>query len=179
MVQITEQLAALSKSQLDAVLKVAALTANNAEKLADLQLKSSKAAYEDAVKAVRQMAAVKDVTELTNYATASVQPAWEKAAAYAKSSFEVVAAAQAEYAALLEEQVADLNKNVVVTLDAALKSAPAGSEGAVAAVKSAMQSANTVYESLVKAAKEVGSITEANISAVSAQSPVGKRKATA
>jgi hypothetical protein len=119
------------------------------------------------------------VTELTNYATASVQPAWEKAAAYAKSSFEVVAAAQAEYAALLEEQVADLNKNVVVTLDAALKSAPAGSEGAVAAVKSAMHSANTVYESLVKAAKEVGSITEANIAAVSAQSPVGKRKATA
>jgi hypothetical protein len=42
-----------------------------------------------------------------------------------------------------------------------------------------MHSANTVYESLVKAAKEVGSITEANIAAVSAQSPVGKRKATA
>jgi phasin family protein len=179
MVQITEQLAALSKSQLDAVLKAAALAANNAEKLADLQLKSGKAAYEDTVKAVRQVAAMKDVTEFANYATAAMQPAWEKAAAYAKSAFEMVAAAQAEYAALLEEQVADLNKNMVVTLDAALKSAPAGSEGAVAAVKSAVHSANTVYESMIKAAKEVGSIAEANIAAVSAQTPSGKKRVTA
>src|SRR5512134_3237891 len=163
MVPITEQLAALSRSQVDAVLKTAALVADNAEKLAELQVKSSKAAYEDAVSAVRQMAALKDVNELASYSTAAVQPAWDKAAAYAKSTYEVVAGAQAEYAALLEEQVADFNKNVVVTLDAALKSAPAGSEGAVSAIKSAVHSANTVYESLIRAAKQVSSITEANL----------------
>jgi phasin family protein len=180
MVQITEQLAALSKSQLDAVLNTAALAADNAEKLADLQLKAGKAAYEDAVKALRQVAAVKDVTELASYTTAAAQPAWDKAAAYAKSAYEVVAAAQAEYAALVEEQVAEFNKNVVVTLDAALKSAPAGSEGAVSAVKSAVHSANTVYESFIKAAKQVNTIAEANMAAVGAQvATAGKKKAAA
>jgi phasin family protein len=180
MVQITEQLAALSKSQLEAVLKTAALAADNAEKLADLQLRAGKAAYEDAVKALRQVAAVKDVTELASYTTAAAQPAWDKAAAYAKSAYEVVAAAQAEYAALVEEQVAEFNKNVVVTLDAALKAAPAGSEGAVSAVKSAVHSANTVYESFIKAAKQVNTMAEANMAAVGAQvATAGKKKAAA
>jgi phasin family protein len=180
MVQITEQLAALSKSQLDAVLKTAALAAESAEKLADLQLKAGKAAYDDAVKALRQVAGIKDVAELASYTTATAQPAWDKAAAYAKSTYETVAAAQAEYAALVEEQVAEFNKNVVVTLDAALKSAPAGSESAVAAVKSAVHSANTVYESLVKAAKQVSTIAEANVAAVGAQvATAGKKKAAA
>ena len=180
MVQITEQLAALSKSQLEAVLRAAALSFDNAEKLADLQMKWSKSAYEDAVKALRQVAAVKDINELSAYTTSTAQPAWDKAAAYAKSAYDVLATAQADYAALLEEQVAELNKNVVVTLDAALKSAPAGSEGAVSAVKSAVHSANTIYESLIKAAKQVNSITEANVAAVNAQvASATKKKAAA
>jgi phasin family protein len=180
MVQITEQLAALNKSQLESVLKAASLTVDNAEKFAELQVKWGKVAYDDAVKALRQIASVKDVSELGAYSTATVQPAWDKASAYAKNVYDLVSAAQAEYASLVEEQVAELNRNVVVTLDAALKSAPAGSEGAVSAVKSAVNSANAVYESLIKAAKQVNTLTEANLAAVNAQvSTAAKRKATA
>jgi phasin family protein len=152
----------------------------NAEKFTDLQVKWSKAAYEDAVKALRQVASIKDASELAAYSTSAVQPAFDKATAYAKSTYDLVSSAQAEYAALLEEQVAEFNKNVVVTLDTALKSAPAGSEGAISAVKSAVHSANAVYESLIKAAKQVNTITEANIAAVNAQvGTVTKRKAAA
>jgi phasin family protein len=180
MVQITEQLSALNKSQLESVVKAASLAVDNAEKFADLQLKWGKATYEDAVKALRQIASIKDVSELGAYSTSAVQPAWDKASAYAKSVYELVSSAQAEYAALVEEQVAEFNKNVVVTLDAALRSAPAGSEGAVSAVKSAVSSANALYESLIKAAKQVNTITEANIAAVNAQvTTATKRKATA
>ena len=68
---------------------------------------------------------------------------------------------------------------MVVTLDAALKSAPAGSEGAVSAVKSAVHSANTIYESLIKAAKQVSSITEANVAAVNAQVATATKKKAA
>jgi phasin family protein len=179
MVQINEQLAALSKVQLDAALKAAELAAANAEKLTDLQLKTGKAVYADAVKAIRDLAALKDLGELASYSSAALQPAWEKATAYAKTSYDTIAAAQADYAALLEQQVAEFNKNVVVTLDAALKSAPTGSESAIAAVKSAVHSANTVYESLIKATKQLSSITEANLEAVGAQAAGGKKKAAA
>ncbi len=179
MVQITEQLAALSKSQLDSVLKAANLSVENAEKLAALQFKWSKAAYEDAVQALRQFTAVKDFNEFSALTTGAAQPTWDKATAYAKSVYDLTTAAQAELAALLEEQAAEFNKNVVVTLDAALKSAPAGSEGAVSAVKSAVHSANTIYESLIKAAKQVSSITEANVAAVNAQVATATKKKAA
>ena len=133
MVQVTEQVAAFNKSQLDALLKFAGLTAENMEKLADVQFKAAKSAYADSIKSLKQLAAVKDVNELASVTTGIAQPALEKATAYTKSVYDVVSSAQSEFASVLEEQVAEFNKNMVVTLDAAMKSAPAGSEGALAA----------------------------------------------
>jgi phasin family protein len=177
MVQVTEQVAAFGKSQLDAVLKLAEAAAENIEKLTDVQLKAAKAAYDDGVKAFKQLAAVKDANELASISTAAAHPAWDKSTAYAKNVYDVLASAQAEFASLLEEQVAEMNKNMVVTLDAALKAAPAGSESVIAALKSAIQSANTVYETLVKAAKQLASATEANVAAVAQAAPARKKAA--
>jgi len=179
MVQVAEQVAVFGRSQLETVLKAAELTAENVEKLLDLQLKAAKSAYADSFKTLKQFASIKDVSELATVTTGAAQPTFDKATTYAKSVYEVVAAGQAGFANLLEEQVAEFNKNMVVTLDAALKSAPAGSEGVIAAAKSAIHSANTVYETLVKAAKQVASATEANIAAVAEAAPVSKKKAAA
>jgi phasin family protein len=179
MVQVSEQVAVFNKSQLDALLKIAELTAENMEKLADVQFKAAKSAYADSVKTLKQLAAIKDVNELASVTTGVAQPTWDKASTYAKSVYEVVSSAQAELAGLLEEQVAEFNKNMVVTLDAAMKSAPAGSEGAIAAVKSAIHSTNTVYETMVKSAKQLASVAEANMAAVAQVAPASKKKAAA
>jgi hypothetical protein len=50
-------------------------------------------------------------------------------------------------------------------LDQSLKNAPAGSDAAVAAVKSAMAVANAAYDNMTKAAKQVTEIAEANVAA--------------
>ena len=68
---------------------------------------------------------------------------------------------------------------MVVTLDTAMKSAPAGSEGAIAAVKSAIHSTNTVYETMVKTAKQMASAAEANLAAVAQVNPASKKKVAA
>jgi phasin family protein len=179
MVQVTEQVAVFNKSQLDALLKVAELTAGNIEKLADVQFQAARSAYTDSVKALKQLAGVKDVNELASLTTGAAQPTFDKATAYARNVYDVVSAAQAEFANLLEEQVAEFNKNMVVTLDAAMKSAPAGSEGVIAAVKSGIHSANTVYETLVKTAKQFASVAEANLAAAAQVTPAIKKKAAA
>jgi phasin family protein len=179
MVQITEQLAALSKSQLEAALKIAELTGENFEKLADVQLKAAKTAYEDAAKSLRQIASIQDVSEIAALSSGAAQPAWDKASTYARSLYEVLSGAQSEFASVLEQQVAEFNKNVVVTLDAVIKSAPAGSESALAGVKAAIQSANGVYETLVKAGRQVASVTEANLAAATSQTGTSKKKAAA
>jgi phasin family protein len=179
MVQVSEQVVAFSKSQLDALLKVAELTAENVEKLTDVQFNAAKTAYADSVKALKQLAAIKDPNEFASVTTGLAQPAWDKAATYAKSVYDVVSTAQTELASVLEEQVADFNKNMVVTLDAAMKSAPAGSESAIAAVKSAIHSANTVYETLAKSTKQLAAAAEANLAAVAQVAPATKKKAAA
>jgi len=177
MVPVNEQFAALSKAQLESILKTVEFTSDHFEKLADVQVKAAKAAFADSVKMVKQLATLKDASEVAAFTGGLAQPIGEKTADYAKSVYEVVAGAQASLASMLEEQVAEFNKTMVVTLDTALKSAPAGSESAVAAAKSAIHSANTMYESMVKAAKQMAAVTEANVAAVTAQTAPAKKKA--
>jgi phasin family protein len=177
MVQITEQMTALSKAQLDAALRIAELAGENFEKLADVQRKAAKTAYEDLAKSLRQIASIRDVSEIAALSSGAAQPAWDKASAYARNLYEVASTAQSEFAGVVEQQVADFNKNLVATLDAVIKSAPAGSESALAGVRAAIQSANGVYETLVKAARQVATVTEANLAAATSQP--SRKKASA
>ncbi|MEO7850917.1 MAG: phasin family protein, partial [Rubrivivax sp.] len=61
---------------------------------------------------------------------------------------------------------ADVQKNFMANVDTAVKSAPAGSENAVALVKSAMAAANNAYDSVSKASKQAADVAEANFQAV-------------
>ena len=63
----------------------------------------------------------------------------------------------------VEVQVAETNAKVSGLVEKALASAPAGSEVAVAAVKTAMKSANEAYEGINKAAKQVAEVAEASV----------------
>ncbi|HQZ02626.1 MAG TPA: phasin family protein, partial [Thauera sp.] len=85
--------------------------------------------------------------------------------AYARSVYEITSQSQEEVSKVMESQVAEMNKGVATALDKAAKSAPAGSDVAVAAVKSAIAAANSAYDSMSKAAKQVAEIAEANVAA--------------
>jgi phasin family protein len=177
MYNVPEQLIATNKENLETVLEFAGITAAGAEKLVDLQLKTAKAAFAEAVKSVKAVAAAKDVQELTDIQTSITQPAAEKTLAYARSVYAVVAETQAELSKFFEDRVAELNKNVVTAMEKAAKSAPAGSEVAVSAMKSAMAAANQAYDAFSKASKQVAEVTEATMTA--ATSTAVKKKAAA
>ena len=95
-----------------------------------------------------------------------LQPAAEKAASYSRHLYDIAASTQAEFGKVAEAQFADAQKNLSSTVESALKNAPAGSENAVALVKSAMAAANNAYESISKAAKQAADVAEANFTAV-------------
>jgi len=177
MVPVNEQFAAFGKSQLETILQTVEFASDHLEKFTDVQVKAAKAAYADGLKTVKHLTTLKDVSEVAAYSSGLAQPALDKTTDYAKSVYEVVATAQASLASMVEAQVAEFNKTMVFTLDTALKSAPAGSEGVVSAAKSAIHSANTVYESIVKAAKQMAAITEANVAAITSQAAPMKKKA--
>ena len=165
MYNVPEQLLATNKENLETFVEFAGIAAAGAEKLLDVQMKIAKAVFADTVKHAKSVVAAKDIQELTEIHTSGAQPSAEKASAYGRSIYSVVAETQAELSKFFEVRFADVNKNMTTALDKALKSAPAGSDVAVAAVKSAMAAANQAYDAFSKATKQVTEATEATMTA--------------
>ncbi len=160
-----EQFAAANKANIETLMTIANTAFASAERLAALNLNTARAMLEDGVANAKALMAAKDPQAFLSLQTSLAQPAVEKAVAYSRSVYEISTQTTEELSKVFEGKFADLNKNVATALDPAAKNAPAGSDGAVAAVKQAIAAANSAYDSMSKAAKQVAEIAEANVAA--------------
>ena len=168
---IPEQWTAIGKAQVDNALRIAEIASRGARKLADLHFGVAEIALGESMKSVKSLSEIKDVTEIPTWASALMQPGLEKASAYAKGVYEAASETGAELGAVFEEQVSEFTKQLVAALDAATKSGPAGSEAAVAAVKSVIGVANGVYDTIAKATRQLTAMTEANLAQAAGTAP--------
>lgn len=162
------QLSAAREANVDAALSLANSAFANAERLTSLNLSTARSAFDDSVAAVQALLAVKEPQDLVKLQSSLAQPLVEKSVAYARSVYEIASQAQEEVAKLVDGQVAELNKTLAAALEKAAKSAPAGSEVALAAVQTAIDAANSAYGSVAKAVKQVTDAAEANAEALTA-----------
>lgn len=160
-----EQLASANKANIESILTLANTAFASAERLAALNLNTARTMLEDIVANSKSLMGAKDVQELMTLQVSLAQPAVEKAVAYSRSIYEIATQTQEELSKVVESQFAEINRNITSALDKAAKNAPAGSDVAVAAVKSAIAAANSAYDSMTKAAKQVAEIAEANVAA--------------
>jgi phasin family protein len=174
-----EQFAAANKAGVDALFTIAHVQFAAFERLSSLNFNTTKAAFEDGVNRAKALLSVHDAQEFVNLSATSVQPALEKAIAYSRSVYKVATQTQAEFTKLAEMQATEMNKTVVALLDTLTKNAPAGSDVAVAAVKSAMAAANSAYDSFTQVVKQATDLAEANLTATAASvvKEVDKKKA--
>jgi len=163
--QAPEQITAIGKANLDIAVNFATITLQGAERMLDLQLKAVKDVIAQGAKNAKALSEVKDVQQALALQSTVAQPSLEKALDYSRSVYEVASDTQSQIAKLFETRVAEFNSNMVAAVDKAAKSAPAGSEMALVAVKTALAAANTAYDSMTKAAKQVKEMTEANVAA--------------
>ncbi|TDN68856.1 TIGR01841 family phasin [Paraburkholderia sp. BL10I2N1] len=100
-----------------------------------------------------------------------VQPAIEKAQSYWRLVYEITSGTQAEFAAVAEAQLKQYQLDAQIFVDSLVKNAPAGSETAVAALKTFITTtsatANKAYETARKAARQAVELAENNINAAS------------
>jgi hypothetical protein len=172
-----EQIAAANKANLEALVSVANSAFANAEKITALNLSVARGLVEDSISNTRSLMG------------SLGKPMVEKAVSYNRSLYDIATGSQEQFSKLFEAQVAELNKAFTVLIDKAAQSAPAGSDVAFAAVKSAMAAANSAYDSVNKVAKQVAELTEANVSAATdatvkavgaaTKSPASARKSAA
>ncbi len=173
-----EQVSASGKAGVEALLGLANAQLAAYERISALNLDATRTAFEDGVSYARALLGAKDVQELMNVSSSAAQPTMEKALAYTRKVYEVSSQVQAEFTKLIEAQAAEANRNMAAMLDKLAKNAPAGSDVAVAAVRSAIAAANTAYDSFSKVAKQASELTEANINAAtSAAREATKKKA--
>ncbi len=160
-----EQFSSANKANVETLMTVANTAFASAERIAALNLNTARTLLEESVSNAKSLLAIKDVQEFMNLQTSLAQPALDKAIAYSRSLYEIATQTQEEFGKIIESQFAEVNKNVATVLDKAAKNAPAGSDVAVAAVKSAIAAANSAYDTMTKAAKQVAEIAEANVAA--------------
>ena len=157
-----EQIQAANKANVETLLAVANSQFAALEKLATIQAGAIKGAFEDSIANTRALLGAKDAQEFVSLNNGFAQPAIEKAIAYSKSVYEVATETNAELTKVAERRVAEWNENFATLLDKVSKNAPAGSDVAVAAVKSMLPAANSAYDNLTKVTKQPTDIAEAN-----------------
>jgi len=161
-----EQLVAAQKANIETLFGLTNKAFEGVEKLVELNLQVAKASLGEAAETTMAALSVKDAQELLALQASLLQPSAEKAAAYSRHLYEIVAGTNAEVTRVAEAQMADSQKKMLSLVDTAVKNAPAGTENAVALVKSAVAAANNAYESVNKAAKQAAEVAEANFTAM-------------
>ena len=161
-----EQIAAAHKANLETLFGLTNKAFESVEKLIDLNVNAAKAALTDAAQTTQAAMNVKDAQELLALQASLFQPLAEKTAAYSRHLYDIAAGTGAEFGKALESKTAEAQQSFATLVDNAAKNAPAGSETAVAVMKSAVSAATNAFESVQKAVKQASDVAEANFNAV-------------
>lgn len=156
---------AAQKAQFETWMSLGGTAFEGAEKLTELHLTIGKAMLSEAAETTQALFSIKDPQELLALQSSLLKPAGEKVAAYNKQVYGIATATSSEFGKAAQDSVGDLQKSFMAMVDAAFKNAPAGSEGVVALMKSAMEGASSAYESAQKSSRQVAEVAAANLSA--------------
>lgn len=176
MTTIFEQMTAAHKENVATSMALAGIAASAAEKVMDLNIGIIKTVIAGATENGKAMADAKDAQAFSAIQAQWAQPSLETLTAYAKDGYDILSESQADVTKIVDARLAEVNKTVVSALDQAEKNAPAGSDVAVAAMKSAVAAANQAYDAFSKAGKQVQEVTGATV-ATTASPASSKKKA--
>jgi phasin family protein len=173
-----EQIMASHKANIETLFGLTQKAFEGVEKLVELNVQATKAALAETANHAQAVMGVKDAQELLALQAGMVQPLAEKTAAYSRHLYDITSAAGAELGKTVEGQAAEAQKKIEGMVESAAKNAPAGSEAAVAAMKTAVAAANTAFESVQKAVKQASDMAETNFNTVSASAVNASKTAT-
>lgn len=166
MMMTPEQMIAAQKSQLEALFALTGKAVDGLEKMVELNMQTMKTAMHETSEAAMAALSVKDIQELATLQPGMAQPMAEKMLSYSHHLYEIASGTQAEFAKAIEANAAEVHKKMQAMVDTAVKNAPAGTETAVAMMKSALSAANNAYDTVQKASKQAAEVVEANFNTV-------------
>lgn len=162
---IIKNITAGQKASFETALTLSRLSSESLARLSKLNIETGRLALEESVSGGKAMLTTKGPKELVILQSSMIEPTIAKTLAYMRSVYEIVIQSAEQASSVVEKNAGEINKLVATTLEQAAKAAPAGSEFAVAAVKSAIDATNSAYDSFSKSTRKAVELAEANISA--------------
>jgi len=158
-----EQFAASQKANLETLTGITNQALHSIEKLVELNMHIAKASLSDSMNNVKKALEIKDIQQLMVHQAQAVQPMAEKMMAYSRHLYELANDTQAGFSKMSEKEIQASQKKMNDMVEDWSKNAPAGSEAAVAAMKQAIASASTIYETSQKAMKQALDVAQTNL----------------
>ena len=163
MYDVSEKLSTASKTSVETLVNMANTAFGGMERLAALNLNAARTLMEDGAASTRALLGVKDVEGLVSLQTMLAQPGLQKATVYSRSVCRIAADTQEALSDVVEGQVCELSQSATQALDEVAKTAPPGADLGVNAMRSVLVAANSAYDSMARAAKQVTEMAEATL----------------
>jgi len=150
------------------------------EKLLELNLQTTKTALAEAQECTRKALSAKDPKEFVEMQMEAFQPAAERALAYRRQLFEIVAATRAEYEKVAEVQYTEGKQRLQDFLESMVNNTQAAGPAApLAAWQEAINATTTFYESMQTTAKQAAQVAESSFNTAAEAASQGVRRRTA
>lgn len=173
-----EQIMAANKSNMDAFEAAILKSFAGAEKLVELNMATSKAALSESFNHAKAVLSVKTPEEFMSLQSGFVQPLAEKSAAYFQSVQAIATEGSAGFTQQMEASLADAQKAFGASVEQLVKSAPAGTETAVAAFQNALSNSQKAVESAQASIKKATEAAQANFAVATKQATSLTKKAS-
>lgn len=164
-----EQLITTNRNNVRALESLAVQAHAGVEKLVELNLATSKAMLGDLFSHTQAVLRAKDPQEWLALQAGMYQPLAEKSASYGQHLMTITTSAGAEFSKVCEAKMTEAQTMFSDMVESLVKNAPAGTEAAMAAFKSAMNTSQNVIESAQSSAKKAVETVESNFAEVANQ----------
>ncbi|MBI3228710.1 MAG: TIGR01841 family phasin [Burkholderiales bacterium] len=151
------------ESQIAFVTALTEITFGTTAKFLELELHATKATMAEAAIAAKKLAEVKNAHELFEFTTSLTQVNVVRTLEFTRHAAKIAASALHEYAEVMDKEMQVNGKKVKDLVEDAVKHAPGSTPQSVAFVKTIIDSTNSGYTHLAKAAQDTVEAFEANV----------------
>jgi phasin family protein len=172
-----DQFTATQQANLSAAADLSQTAFAGFERLVELNMAAGKAAVGESFANMQALMGAKTPQDMMAVQAALVQPALEKSVSYGRHLSDIANSTSAVFTKAVEGKMAESEQAVKSLVENSLKNAPAGSDAAVAVIKTAFEAGQTAAETLKKVAKQAADTAESNLKAATAQAEASVKSA--
>jgi len=158
-----EKLTEMNQKAAEAALKLTQLSMQQGERLMKLQLEAVRGMLDDSMKGAKSLMEARDPQRWGALQQKNMQDMLARMTEYSRSVQDIAGKTQKEIADMVESRAGAMNAQFQEMVDEMAKSAPPGSEPAMAAMKQTLAAANALAETMSKTAQQFAKSAESAI----------------